>query len=83
MPARAQRVIVCGGGARNPAIVAALSRRANAMVETADDLGWSSDGMEAQAFAYLAARSLRDLPITFPATTGSARAMCGGVLETP
>jgi anhydro-N-acetylmuramic acid kinase len=36
--------------------------------------------MEAQAFAYLAARHLRNLPITFPATTGIARPLQGGVL---
>jgi anhydro-N-acetylmuramic acid kinase len=83
MPARAERLIVCGGGARNPAILSALARRANARVETADEAGWSADAMEAQAFAWLAIRSWKGLPYTFPTTTGVARPMGGGVLEVP
>jgi anhydro-N-acetylmuramic acid kinase len=83
MPEATKLAIVCGGGARNPAILRALARRTNARVETADAVGWSADAMEAQAFGYLAVRSLRGLPITFRTTTGVARAMCGGVLELP
>ncbi len=83
MPDAASLAIVCGGGARNPAILRALGRRTNTQVETADAVGWSVDAMEAQAFAYLAVRSLRGLPITFPTTTGAPRAMCGGVLDMP
>jgi anhydro-N-acetylmuramic acid kinase len=47
---------------------------------TADIAGFSSDFMEAQAFAYLAARRLRNLPVTFPATTGVSEAVAGGVV---
>ena len=83
MPEAARLLVVCGGGARNPTIMEALARRTNTQVETADALEWSVDAMEAQAFAYLAARSLRGLPLTYPTTTGVARAMCGGVLEMP
>jgi anhydro-N-acetylmuramic acid kinase len=43
-----------------------------------DDLGWSGDGMEAEAFAYLAVRSHLDLPLTLPSTTGVAFPTCGG-----
>jgi anhydro-N-acetylmuramic acid kinase len=52
-------------------------------VETADALGWSADALEAQAFAYLAVRTLRGLPITFPTTTGVARPMTGGIIAKP
>jgi len=55
-------------------------RVAPASVETADALGWSSDALEAQAFAYLAVRTLRGLPITFPSTTGVAQPMPGGIV---
>jgi anhydro-N-acetylmuramic acid kinase len=48
---------------------------------TADIAGFSSDFMEAQAFAYLAARRLRDLPVTFPGTTGVSEALVGGVIH--
>jgi anhydro-N-acetylmuramic acid kinase len=73
--------IVAGGGAHNPAMLAMLAERiAPATVETADALGWSSDALEAQAFAYLAVRTLRGLPITFPTTTGVPKPMPGGIV---
>jgi anhydro-N-acetylmuramic acid kinase len=73
--------IVAGGGARNPTMMRMLAERlAPAGVEAAQTLGWSSDAIEAQAFAYLAVRSLNGLPITFPGTTGAPRPMTGGVL---
>jgi anhydro-N-acetylmuramic acid kinase len=49
-------------------------------VTTADAVGWSADSMEAQAFAYLAARLLEGLPITFPTTTGAPEPLPGGRL---
>jgi len=76
--------IVGGGGAHNATLLRMLERRlAPARVETAAAVGWSSDALEAQAFAYLAVRSLRSLPITFPATTGAPRPLTGGVLAKP
>jgi anhydro-N-acetylmuramic acid kinase len=51
-----------------------------ARVTTADAIGWSADALEAQAFAYLAVRSLNGLPLTFPTTTGVPHPMPGGVL---
>ena len=52
-------------------------------METADAVGWSSQSIEAQAFAYLAVRSLRGLPLTFPGTTGVAAPLIGGVTARP
>jgi anhydro-N-acetylmuramic acid kinase len=76
--------IVAGGGARNPTLLRMLAERlAPAHVETAHAVGWSIDSLEAQAFAFLAVRSLRGLPITFPGTTGALRPMTGGVLAKP
>jgi anhydro-N-acetylmuramic acid kinase len=49
-------------------------------VQSADAIGWSVDALEAQAFAFLAVRRLRGLPITFPTTTGVAQPLSGGVL---
>jgi anhydro-N-acetylmuramic acid kinase len=73
--------IVAGGGAHNPTLVKMLSARlAPATVETATMVGWSIDALEAQAFAYLAVRTLKNLAITFPTTTGVVRAMSGGVV---
>ena len=39
--------------------------------------------MEAQAFAYLAARRLKNLPLTFPMTTGVKAPLNGGVIARP
>jgi anhydro-N-acetylmuramic acid kinase len=76
--------IVAGGGAHNPTLVRMLSERlAPASVETATAVGWSVDALEAQAFAYLAVRVMKDLPITFPTTTGVAQAITGGVVARP
>lgn len=76
--------IVTGGGAHNVTLLRMLAQRvAPGLVETADSVGWDSDAMEAQAFAYLAVRSLRGLPLTFPSTTGVATAMTGGVVARP
>jgi anhydro-N-acetylmuramic acid kinase len=48
------------------------------VVCAAEDLGWDGDALEAQAFAYLAVRSRRGLPLSFPSTTGVSRPMEGG-----
>jgi anhydro-N-acetylmuramic acid kinase len=76
--------IVAGGGTRNPTLLRMLTERlAPARVESAHAVGWSVDSLEAQAFAYLAVRSLRGLPITFRATTGAPGPLTGGVLARP
>ncbi len=76
--------IVAGGGARNPTLMRMLGERlAPATVETADAVGWSSQSIEAQAFAYLAVRTLNGLPITFPLTTGVKAPMAGGIVAKP
>jgi anhydro-N-acetylmuramic acid kinase len=81
LPASPKTWIVAGGGAHNPTLLRMLAERLKpATVETADDAGWSSDALEAQAFAYLAVRSLRGLPLTFPKTTGVPAPMTGGIL---
>ncbi len=70
--------IVAGGGARNPTLMWMLNERLAPMrVETADQVGWSIDALEAQAFAFLAVRSLKGLPLTFPTTTGAPKPMQG------
>jgi len=84
LPVPPRSWIVAGGGARNPTLMKMLGGRlAPATVETADAVGWSSQSIEAQAFAYLAMRTLNGLPITFPRTTGVAKAMTGGVVVRP
>jgi anhydro-N-acetylmuramic acid kinase len=48
-------------------------------VEPVEAVGWNGDALEAQAFAYLALRSLEGLPLSLPGTTGARMAVTGGV----
>lgn len=83
MAGGADRVVVAGGGAGNRFLMRRLADDAGVPVASAADLGWSPDFLEAEAFAFLAARSLRGLPLTFPGTTGVAQPTTGGVLARP
>jgi anhydro-N-acetylmuramic acid kinase len=76
-------VIVCGGGRHNRAIMAGLSEHLPIPVLGAEQAGWNGDATEAQAFAYLAARTLKGLAISFPGTTGVSEPMTGGRLVAP
>jgi anhydro-N-acetylmuramic acid kinase len=80
LPKSPKLAIICGGGAKNPSLMAQLLRRLPCGIEPAEHFGWSTEAMEAQAFAYLAARQLKKLPITFPTTTGVAAPLTGGRL---
>ncbi|WP_309085515.1 anhydro-N-acetylmuramic acid kinase [Chelativorans sp.] len=80
LPRRPERLLVCGGGRKNPALMAELARRARAEVEPVDRFGLRGDAIEAECFAFLAVRSLRGLPISFPRTTGAPRPLTGGRL---
>jgi anhydro-N-acetylmuramic acid kinase len=73
--------VVCGGGRHNPRLMAELRARVNAPVLAAEDAGWRGDFIEAEAFAYLAVRSVRGLPLSLPTTTGVRQPMSGGRLH--
>ena len=79
LPRAPGRIIVCGGGARNPTLMRELAARLPCRVADAAAFGWSGDAIEAQAFAYLAVRSRRGLPLSFPGTTGVRKPTQGGV----
>ena len=72
--------LACGGGRRNPALMEALRRRLGASVRPVEQVGWDGDALEAQAFAYLAVRSVRGLPLSLPSTTGVSALISGGRL---
>lgn len=80
-PEPAQAWLICGGGRHNPVLMEALEERLDAPVKGVDAIGWNGDALEAQAFAYLALRSLAGLPISFPMTTGVPQPMTGGRLH--
>jgi len=80
MPERPTRWLVAGGGRHNPAMMAALRDRLGAPVDAVETVGWNGDAIEADAFAYLAVRSLAGLPLSLPETTGVSAPTPGGVL---
>lgn len=83
-PKTPRRWIVAGGGARNPTLVRMLREKlVPAKVQTAEEIGWQSGAVEAQAFAFLAVRAVKNLPLSFPKTTGVSQPMTGGVLVKP
>ncbi len=78
-----RRWLVCGGGRKNPTIMRLLSDTLQVPVEPVESVGWSGDHLEAQAFGFLAVRSLLGLPLSVPGTTGVASPMPGGRLFRP
>lgn len=83
LPHPPQTYIISGGGRLNRTIMADLKEiaaRSGATVLTAEEAGFDGDATEAEAWAYLAVRSLKRLPLTFPGTTGVKAAVTGGVL---
>lgn len=74
-------VRVCGGGARNPLLMARLDALLpDWAVTTTDAQGIPGDGIEAMAFAWLAQRCIHKLPSNLPAVTGATKAVSLGVL---
>jgi anhydro-N-acetylmuramic acid kinase len=80
-PQPARRWLVTGGGRRNPVLMAALAERLGVPVQPVEAVGWDGDMVEAQAFAFLAVRALRALPLSVPGTTGVPMPMTGGRLH--
>jgi anhydro-N-acetylmuramic acid kinase len=70
--------IICGGGRHNSTLMAMLQARINAQVLKAEGARWDGDALEAEAFAYLAMRSVKGLPLSLPTTTGVPQPMTGG-----
>jgi len=75
------QLLVCGGGAKNQSIMLALQQALPQwQVCTTDEVGISSDFMEAMAFAWLAYRTMNNLPGNDPQVTGAIRSeICGSV----
>lgn len=89
VPTIPKQWVVCGGGVHNVHVLTQLRERMRAAYRVeielldADAVGWSSAAMEAELFAFLAVRSDRGLPITYPQTTGVASPCSGGRRQEP
>ncbi|MCC7280732.1 MAG: anhydro-N-acetylmuramic acid kinase [Acetobacteraceae bacterium] len=83
LPAPPLRWLVTGGGRHNRSIMRALADLLAAQVDPVEAVGWDGDALEAQAFAFLAARVRRGLPLSLPTTTGVPLPMPGGRIAAP
>ena len=83
LPVPVTRLVVCGGGRHNPALMTAIEARSGIMTDQAESLGWRGDALEAECFAYLAARHMSGLAVSHPETTGVPVPMPAGRLASP
>ena len=76
------KIFVSGGGRKNPFLLNKIKKRIskNFSINNIEELGFNGDYIESQAFAYLAIRSILNLPISFPKTTGCKKLVSGGNL---
>ena len=77
------RLLVTGGGRKNPVLMEMLRVSLDCPVDPVEAVGLDGDMLEAQAFAHLAVRVLRGLPTSCPGTTGVRAAVSGGILSQP
>jgi anhydro-N-acetylmuramic acid kinase len=81
--------VLAGGGWHNPVITQKLKEclkekiAPDIIVKKAEEIGWDGTYLEAEIFAYLAARSLHGLPISLPQTTKVDAPCCGGHAHLP
>ena len=81
-PTMPQKLLVTGGGRHNSTLMSGLTDTLPCDVAPVEATGLDGDMLEAQAFAYLAVRVVRGLPISSPQTTGTARPITGGRIAT-
>ncbi|MFT6945584.1 MAG: anhydro-N-acetylmuramic acid kinase [Yoonia sp.] len=77
------QLLVTGGGRHNKAVMLGLAQALDCHVKPVEDMGLDGDMLEAQAFAYLAVRVARGLPLSSPQTTGVPHPVTGGIIAKP
>lgn len=82
-PGEPWQMVVSGGGAHNPALMASIARHAEMPVVRSDNLGIPADAKEAMAFAYLAWETLHGRPCNVPSATGAAGPRVLGKITPP
>ncbi|MEM1232715.1 MAG: anhydro-N-acetylmuramic acid kinase [Pseudomonadota bacterium] len=82
-PSPPSRVLVTGGGRKNPVLMEMIRAGLNCPVEAVEAVGLDGDMLEAQAFAYLAARVAQGMPTSCPGTTGAPAVLGGGIVSRP
>ena len=80
LPKTVNSIIISGGGYRNTHLIKRLKGKLNLEFLNEKQLGIDFDYIESELIAYLSARSIYNLPITFPSTTGVLQPLSGGKL---
>lgn len=76
-----KNVYLCGGGGLHPVVMQELKQRiSGANIQLATEIGLRVDSMEAECFAWLAVRRLKDKELSLPSTTACTRGVSGGIL---
>ena len=81
LPQTAPQIVVCGGGRHNSTLLEEIRFRTKSKVLRSEEVGWRGDFLEAEAFAYLAVRSINKDYLTLPSTTGVKAPTTGGILH--
>ena len=65
-------ILFCGGGRKNKVLLSNIKKKlpSKIVLKLIDEYNVDGDFVESQAFAFLAIRSFRKMPISFPNTTG-------------
>ncbi|MEJ0010021.1 MAG: anhydro-N-acetylmuramic acid kinase [Alphaproteobacteria bacterium] len=74
VPQAPKRLLVTGGGRANSTLMSMIAHATGKQAVPVEDMMWDGDALEAQAFAYLAARSMQALALTLPSTTEGSSA---------
>ena len=75
------KIILTGGGRKNNFLFNKLKEITNLEIIDIDKFGLDGDLLEAEAFAYITARSIKNLPLSLRTTTGVKKPVTGGILN--
>jgi anhydro-N-acetylmuramic acid kinase len=78
-----ERLLVTGGGRKNPVLMRMIAMGTKVPVQAVEEVGLDGDMLEAQAFGYLAVRVLNGMATTCPSTTGVMAMVGGGQVSRP
>jgi anhydro-N-acetylmuramic acid kinase len=80
LPTNPKTILIIGGGQNNLTLIQMLKNLMPNQIKTGEDVNINSNFVEAELMAYLAARRLFNLPVTFPSTTGIRLPSTAGIL---
>ena len=72
------KILTSGGGRKNQKLINEIALDTKIQCKNIDDYNLRGDAIEAEAFAFLAFRSINKLPLSFPSTTGVKYPVTGG-----